>query len=445
MNKPCRMSLTVVQLAMSALLVTACGGNGDDSSAAVVATPATVSVDWNKVALQAWTQLEATAGAPITPHYEARGLAMVGGAIHDVLNAIDRRYQPYAFDAVSKDASPDAAVAQAAHDVLVADSELISDFPAGAQQAFLDAALVTDLAKVAEGPAKVAGIALGKAAAAYYIQLRSSDAPHMAPFGPNPKGQGTVAGAYQYTVPFNSPGAPFFGGSIAVPDWPNLPLFVVQTTSQFAVPGPYSPASPEFAAELAEVKSLGAATGSTRTADQTALATFFSENSPLQWNRIAATVATAKSFNGWDQARMYALLNFALADSYIVYAAVGEQYNFWRPVTAIHFTDPTSTWQEFGFPTPPTRDYTSGHSMEGGAAAAVLQSVFATDTVAFSATSTAAPGVTRTYASFSQAADDNALSRIYIGYHFRKSTVDGKALGAKIGQYVASHVLTKTP
>ena len=426
---------TFTQFAIISLLLTACGGN-DNTTA--TSNQATVSADWNAVALQAWTQLEATARAPITPHYEARSLAMASGVIHDVLNAIDRRYQPYAYDVVAHDASPDAAMAQAAHDVLVADSQLVTDYPLGSQKAFLDAALASDLAKVPDGSAKSSGITLGQAAAAYYIQLRSADAPHMMPYGPNPKGQGAVAGAYEYTVPFTSPGAPFFGGSIAVPDWQNLTPFVVKTTSQFAVPGPYDPTSSNFAAELLEVTMLGAATGSSRTADETDLATFFSENSPLQWNRVAHTVGSAKLLNGWDQARLHALLNLSLADAYIVYAAVGEQYNFWRPVTAIHFTNPASTWQEFGFPTPPTRDYVSGHSMQGGAAAAVLQSVFGTDTVSFSATSTAAPGVTRTFASFSEAADENALSRIYIGYHFRKSTVDGKALGASIGSYATS-------
>ena len=438
-----RSSLVVAQACLMSVLITACG---DDDSTPVAAVPVvTVSADWNLVAVQAWTQLEATAGAPITPHYEARGLAMANAVIHDVLNAVDRRSQPYAFDASAKDASPDAAVAQAAHDVLVADSQLVSDFPAGSQQAFLDAALATDLAKVADGAAKTAGIALGRQAAQFYIQLRSADAPHMAPFGPNPKGNGTLAGQYQYTVPFNSPGAPFFGGSIAVPDWRNLTPFVLRTTTQFVPPGPYSPTGPEFAADLAEVTALGAATGSTRTADQTQLADFFSENSPLMWNRIARAAAASKTLDGWQLARMYALLNLALADGYIVYAQVGEQYDFWRPVTAIHFNDPASTWQEHGFPTPPTRDYTSGHSMEGGAAAAVLQAVFASDTVAFNATSTSDPGVTRSYASFSQAANDNALSRIYIGYHFRKSIVDGKALGASIGSYVAATALKPMP
>ena len=115
---------------------------------------------------------------------------MASAVIHDVLNAIDDRYAPYAFDASQGDASPDAAVAQAAHDVLVADSQLVSDFPSGSQQAYLDSALAADLSKVADGPAKTSGIALGKAAARSYLQLRAGDAPHMAPFGPNPKGNG---------------------------------------------------------------------------------------------------------------------------------------------------------------------------------------------------------------------------------------------------------------
>ena len=339
--------LAATPVVAAALILVACGGGDSDSTAS--STPVTVSADWNLVAAQAWTQLEATAGAPITPHYEARGLAMASAVIHDVLNAIDHRYAPYAFDASQPDASPDAAVAQAAHDVLVADAQLVSDFPSGSQQAYLDSALAADLAKVAEGTVKTSGIELGKAAARFYLQLRAGDAPHMAPFGPNPKGNGALAGQYRYTVPFDSPGAPFFGGSIAVPDWREMTPFVVRTTTQFAPPGPYDPASAAFAADLAEVRALGATTGSTRTADQTEMADFFSENSPLMWNRIARSVAAAKSLDGWQRARLHGLLNLALADGYIVYAAVGEQFNFWRPVTAIHFVDPRARGRSTAF------------------------------------------------------------------------------------------------
>lgn len=433
-----------VYLTFIALAVGGCGH--DDGSPDTTPTPmaqAVVTADWNRVALQAWTQLEATAGAQIDPHYEARGLAMSNAVIHDVLNAIDRRYAPYAFVAIQKDASPDAAVAQAAHDVMVANTTLVSDFPAGSQKAYLDGALAADLAKVADGPAKTSGIALGQAAASYYIQLRASDAAHMVPFGPSRQGNGTLAGQYQYTVPFNSPGAPFFGGSIGVPDWQNMQTFVLKSTTQFTAPGPYAPSSAAFQTDLAEVKALGAAVGSTRTADQSQIALFWAENSPLGWNRIARTVATAKALNGWDAARLYALLQLSLADSYTVYSQVGDTFNFWRPVTAIHFYDPTSTWQEFGFPTPPTRDYVSGHSMEGGAAAAVLRTVFGGDAASFSTTSTSLPNVTRTFTSFSQAADENAMSRILIGFHFRKATIDGKALGDAIGSYVATSIMDK--
>lgn len=425
----------LVALAGLTPLLSACGSSDDD------APRPTVSADWNAVAMTAHLQLEANAGAPVTPHYEARTLAITNAVIHDVLNAIDRRYAPYAFDKSQPDASPDAAVAQAAHDVLVADANLTVFYPAASQKAYLDTALATDLAKVPDGAAKTSGIALGQAAAQFYIALRAADAPNMAPFGPNPAGNGTLAGQYQYTVPFNSPGAPFNGGSIAVPNWKSLKPFVLTSTTQFAPPGPYAPDSAAFATDLAEVTTLGAATGSTRTADQTQIAQFFSENSPLFWNRIARTVADAKGLDGWQRARLYAMLELSLADAYIVYNEVGQQFNFWRPVTAIHFTDPTSTWVALGFPNPPTQDYTSGHAMEGGAAAAVLQAVFGTDSVSFSTTSSSAPGVTRSYTSFSQASDENAMSRIYFGYHFRKSIMDGKALGASIGGYAAATVL----
>jgi membrane-associated phospholipid phosphatase len=430
----------LVGLTTMAILVS-CGKDDGSSPAPVASTPITVTADWNRVALQAWTQLEATAGAQITPHYEARGLAMSSGVIHDVLNAIDHRYAAYAYVATQPGASPDAAVAQAAHDVMVANTQLVSDYPSGSQKAFLDAALATDLAKVPDGPAKTSGIALGQAAAAYYIQLRAADAPHMAPLGPNPRGPAQQPGDYQYTAPFNSPGAPFNGGSIAVPDWQNIAPFVVRSTTQFAPPGPNAVTSAAFMADLAEVKALGAATGSTRTADQTQIGTFWLENPPLQWNRIARTVAAPKNMNGWDAARMYALLNLSMADGYIVYAQVGNTFNFWRPVTAIHYYDPTSTWQEAAFPTPPTRDYTSGHAMEVGIAATVLANVFGSDSASFAATSTTLPNVTRNYTSFSAAAMECGVSRIYVGYHFRKSTMDGIALGNAIGGYAATSAL----
>ena len=305
----------------------------------------------------------------------------------------------------------------------------------------LDGALATDLAKVPDGAAKSSGIALGQAAARYYIQLRSTDASHMAPFGPNPRGPAVNPGDYQYTAPFNSPGAPFNGGAIAVPDWQDMTTFVVRTVTQFVPPGPNPVGSAAFMADLAEVTTLGAATGSTRTADQSQIGTFWLENPPLQWNRIARTVATPKAMNGWDAARMYALLNLAMADGYIVYAQVGNAFNFWRPVTAIHDADPSSTWTEFAFPTPPSRDYVSGHSMEAGIGATVLASVLGSDTASFAATSTSLPNVTRNYTSFSAAAAECAVSRIYVGYHFRKSTMDGLALGDTMANYTVATAL----
>jgi PAP2 superfamily len=114
-------------------------------------------------------------------------------------------------------------------------------------------------------------------------------------------------------------------------------------------------------------------------------------------------------------------------------------------VTAIRFadtdgnpaTEPDQTWESF-LNTPPVPDYPSTHSVLGGAAASVLAAVFGTDQVAFTMTSGAPfAGITRLFTSFSQAAQENADSRVYAGVHFRTACRDGVVLGQKIGRRAA--------
>lgn len=391
--------------------------------------------DWNLVATMAVTAIGPPPKGP-TPFNESRIYAMTNAAIHDVLNAIERRYTPYSFDTRATGAtSPEAAVAQAAHDILIAQSEL------SPQQDFLALALQTDLAKVAPGPAKDAGMALGKSAARHYLDLRAGDVSKMQPIGPNPAGNRTQAGAYRYTKPFDE--APF-NGIIANPHWSQLTPFVLPTSSQFRSPGPYPLTSAQYAVDFNEVKRLGSKGSSARTVEQTAIATFWLENSPLAWNRIARTVAAAQQLDRWDSARLYALVQLAEADAYLAAKDSKSHFNAWRPVTAIHLaqsdmnpaTIPDASWEESNFPTPPDQEYSSGHACAGAATAEVLQLFFGTDNVGFSMTSTSLPGQTRYYGSFSQAEDENKDSRIYAGYHFRKSVNDGETLGRKIGSYV---------
>jgi hypothetical protein len=378
------------------------------------------------------------------PFHESRMYAMMHIAMHDALNAIDRKYQPYAFDnKPDPGASPDAAVAAAAHDVL---ENAIGELPAelfkknciDAASASIEAAYKAAIDVIPDTPAKKQGIALGQEAAAAIITKRaddhSTDGPLLNKDCPKP-----APGKYQCT-----PGFPF----VAFEIWEKVTPFTLKDTAQFRPGAPYAVTDAKFAADLNEVKKMGGdgkTTPSSRTNDQTEIALFWLENSPLKWSRIARTVATERGLNQWENARLFALLNMALADGYIAMVASKNHYNFWRPVTAIHSGGDTS-WTPL-VPTPPDQDYPSGHSIEGGVGAGVLKQVFGTDQITFKDCGTTLPAgtrcddptpVTRTYTSFTQAADENAYSRVLVGFHFRNSTREGTAYGLRIGGQAAA-------
>jgi len=178
---------------------------------------------------------------------------------------------------------------------------------------------------------------------------------------------------------------------------------------------------------------------------------FWIESSPLAWNRLARAVSVQRGFDLWENARLFGLLNMALADGYIASWEVKYHYSFWRPITAIREGDndgnpatlSDSTWTPLQ-PTYPMPDHDSGHAVQGGVAAEILKQVFGTDDVSFTACSTTVPAggtctdatpVIRSYSSFSQAADENAVSRIYIGIHFRNAVERGVHHGRRIAAY----------
>ena len=383
--------------------------------------------------------------APLdNPFHEARAYAMMHLAIHDALNAIDRKYQPYAYDKkADPGTSPDAAVAAAAHDVLVPvikqlPAELLKAGCIDAGVAAAEAAYTAALAGIPDSPAKTQGIALGQAAAAATLAKRAADNGTKGPFlnkdCPKPE-----TGKYQCT-----PGFPF----VAFEAWANVTPFVLQDNTQFRPGPPYAVTDAKFKTDLDEVKKLGGdgkTTPSARTDDQTQVALFWLESSPLKWSRIARTVATDKGLNMWESARLFAILDMALADGYVAMSASKNHYKFWRPVTAISSGGDTS-WTPLR-PTPPNSDYPSGHSIEGGVGAEVLKQLFGTDQISFQDCGATLPAgstcydskpVLRSYTSFSQAADENAYSRILVGFHFRNATAEGTAYGRKIGERAAT-------
>jgi hypothetical protein len=382
--------------------------------------------------------------------------AMMHVAIHDALNAIDRRSRPYTFDMqVSPGASPDAAVAAAARDVLVPligqlPLELLSQSCIDAGKARVEADYTAALAAIPNNQAKAQGIAVGQAAAAAILALRADDGAvgGPPPFFLNPNcPQDTDPGEYQCT-----PGTPF----IAFEVWEDVTPFVLKDSSQFRPGPPYKVDTKKYTADFNEVKSFGGdgiTTRSERTADQTEIALYWWESSPLKWNRIARIVSVDRGLGLWENARLFGLLNLALADGYIAMVDSKNHYNYWRPVTAIQTGDTDGNPDTTGDPawtplrgTPPDQDYASGHSIEGGAGAEVLKQFFGTDRISFQDCSVTLPArdcsdpspKLRSYTSFSQAAVENAYSRILIGFHFRKSVEEGTDYGRQIGKRAAN-------
>jgi hypothetical protein len=367
--------------------------------------------DWNATAI-------AATAVPPNSVLQSRVLAIVQAAVFDAANAVEHRYPPLGADVrAPSGASLDAAVASAAHGVLVR--------LAPGQQAMLDAALDAALAKIPQSPAKTDGINAGSEAAEKWIAARAKDgADAKATFTP-------VAGVgkWQPTPPQHAPGI--------LPQWGNVTPFALKSARQFDVKGPPAPGSEAFARDLAEVRDVGARDSRTRTADQTASAIFWTIQTPVVWNAAARAASAARGLGPLEAARVLALVNFACADSQIAGFEVKYRIPHWRPVTAIRQTGGAAdaAWEPL-IATPPHPDYPSAHLLCSGASEAVLKGYFGNDKVAVSVTFPTGFGVTRSWSGFSQIAQDVEGARIWGGIHFRTADVDGRDLGRRIGEFV---------
>jgi hypothetical protein len=410
--------------------------------------------DWNANAGKA--AVAACISPADDPLHESRMYAMVHVAMHDALNGIDRRSHPYAYDNKARvRASVDAAVAAAAHDVLV---QVLSQIPAPFPPACIangiasvEADYAAALAAIPDGPRKTQGLRIGQDAAAAILALRAGDGSDT-PLIDDTYPQGMNPGEWRFT-----PDVPF----AFAPGWGNVTPFVLRDGAQFRPGPPYAVTSKKYTADFKEVKRLGGddvTTTSARTTEQTEIGFFWIESSPLAWNRIARTVSAAEKLDLWENARLFGLLNMAMADGYIGSFETKYHYNYWRPVTAIRTADtdgnpdttgdPTWTPLQLTYPIP---DYDSAHSVEGGAAAEVLKRFFGTDHIRFRACSLSLPvveeqcggtsEVMRRYRSFSQAAEENGESRILIGIHFRKGVEEGIEHGRKIAERAVNRFL----
>ena len=410
--------------------------------------------DWNANAGKA--AMAACISPADDPLHESRMYAMMHIAIHDALNAIDRRFRPYVYeDKAPARVSVAAAVAAAARDVLV---QVLSEIPAPFPPACIangigsvETDYTTVLAAIPDGPRKSQGLNIGQDAAAAILALRAGDGSDT-PLIDDAYPQGVNPGEWRFT-----PDVPF----AFAPGWGTVTPFVLRDGAQFRPGPPYAVTSNKYTAEFDEVKKLGGddvTTPSERTEEQTQIGFFWIESSPLAWNRIARTVAVAEKLDLWENARLFALLNMAMADGYIGSFETKYHYNYWRPVTAIRTADTDgnpdttgdATWTPLQL-TYPIPDYDSAHSVEGGAASQVLKRFFGTDHIRFSACSLSLPliqercggasEVLRRYKSFSQAAEENGESRILIGIHFRQGVEEGIEHGGRIADRAVNRFL----
>lgn len=360
----------------------------------------------------------------------ARVNAMVHIAMHDALNAVNPTYEQYTYKKKAPAADLVTAAAKAAHTVLV------GSFPA--KKPMLDSVLSVTLAGVAEGPAKYKGMEVGAEAGNAMLALRAGDGADADPIAivlPS-----NVPGVYNAVPPFDF---------VFAPQWKTMKLFSLERHDQFRSAPPPTLNSTTYKEGFNEVKEVGVKDSKTRTADQTAFAKYWYEFSEIGWNRVARTVVANRNTGLMESARLFALLNMATADAYTAGWDSKFHYNFWRPYTAIRAaandlndeTLPDNNWEPLEA-TPPVQDYPSTHSALGNAAAKVLAAVFG-DTTPFTMTSfTAVPaGSVRTFSSFSQAANENAESRVMAGIHFRFSCIAGQKLGDDIGSYTVNNHL----
>lgn len=385
------------------------------------------------------TTLDAIRTAGSLPPVAARNLAMVHTAIYDAVNAIVATHKPYELEAVAPPtASREAAVNAAAARVLR------SLYPA--QASTFNAAETDALDDIPDGLDQDAGVRIGQLAADAILALRSADgSTDTVAYTP-----GTDLGDWQPTPPGNA--------AAVLPQWSEVQPFALTSAGQFSgtLGDGQIPAidSPEYTAAYEEVKAIGSTTSTSRTVEQTQIANFWANGlgtatPPGHLNRMAQAISEARNSTLVDNARLFALLNVAMADTAIAAWDLKFDTNFWRPVTAIRGGEADGNSSTIGdsdwtplLVTPPFPSYVSGHASFSGAAASVLSSFYGSDDISFTLESETDGVADRSYTKISQAAEESAASRLYGGVHWGFDNRDGLLLGDSIGDFVSTNLLT---
>lgn len=405
-------------VAVVALLTPVLAQPSAGAQASSPTSPAAV-LAWNGIAQRATLQVAGQA-----PPHALLTIAFVQAAVYDAVVAITGRYQPYQVRlAQLPNASIDAAVAAAAHDVLV------HYLPA--QQAALDADYAAALAAVPDGAEKDAGIAIGQATAAGIIARRHGD------------GLGADVG---FSMPAPGPGVwQLPAGQAPMTPWAaKVRPLMLRSPDQFRPDPPLALASRAWAANFNEVKELGRIDSPTRTAEQTDIARFWTANPISQYNTAYKDLTLARNLDATQAARLFAMGNLVGADALIACLDAKYHYLFWRPQFAIPAGDADGNPATIADPSwkpllgaPPHPEFPSGHSCLTGAQAKVFASFLGTKRIEIDLVSTA-PNLQqpiRHYRRVGDLTDEVMNARIWGGIHFRDATVKGLTLGEKVAEW----------
>lgn len=437
--------LAVTTVAIGALVAGALGAS-EASAPQHGAADASEVTRWNQIAATTLAAVPGPNGG--APPAFSINMGMVQGAVYDAVNAIGpKQHRPYLLDTrAGARASIDAAVATAAYDVL---SELVSTAPERAPfpgraglLSTLASAYANSLDSVDDNSFKRQGVAVGHSAADAMLDAREGDGR----FGPSPWVSNPAAGHWQPLAP---------GGVPALDPTPwvgNVQPFLLRSASQFRSAPPPALDSEQWATELNEVKLLGRATGSTRTAEQTYIARWWQSAPVLSWNEVSRQLIARTGLDAADSARLLALQNLSAADAAINCWNDKYHFDFWRPWNAIPraledgnpATDPDPNWT--ALLTAPYPEWTSGHNCLDGAHTTVLRRFFGDDPSGgpFQITSTFVnPGgpAVRTFDTFTQPLAELIEARIWAGLHYRSGDVAGQTLGRNVAAYGIAHHL----
>lgn len=386
--------------------------------------------------VQDWNQHAATA---ISPNFGGSRafirLAMVHLAVYNAVNAIDGfPFESYHVPpAVTRPASRAAATAAAAHAVLVG---LLPSLKID-----LDAKLDASLAAIPDGEAKENGIAAGLESAGLIWALRAADGRDVTvSYSP-----GSGPGAWLPTPPALA--------AAATPEVAYVRPFALRDPWQFRVAPPPDLGSETWAKNFDIVKRMGVLTGSERTAEQTDIGRFWTDNPFLQFNRAFRTTSFARQLTLSQNARFFAMTSMAMADAYIAAWDSKFFYSFWRPVTAIRAGDTDgradtvadSAWTPLAT-TPNHPEYPAAHPTLSAAAAATLEAFFGTNEVEFVVDSTVANLTTsqRVFSRLSDLVEESQLARVYGGMHYPQSSHHGAILGKQVGRFLTRHYLKRS-